>query len=141
YPKAYRGNAYVGDVMTNQVVEFRVTWRGSSPVATQHVLLDSSDRWFRPVDVKLGPDGAMYIADFYNRIIGHYEVPLDHPGRDRQRARIWRVIYRGAGAKDPQPMPDLSTADVKTLVDCLAKSNITLRMLAADQIADRIGAS
>ena len=37
------------------------------------------DQWFRPVDFKLGPDGAMYIADFYNRIIGHYEVPLTTP--------------------------------------------------------------
>ena len=42
----------------------------------------ADDPWFRPVDLQLGPDGALYVADFYNRIIGHYEVPLDHPGRD-----------------------------------------------------------
>ena len=47
--------------------------------------LTSDDPWFRPVDLKLGPDGALYVADFYNRIIGHYEVPLTHPGRDRER--------------------------------------------------------
>src|SRR5205085_965158 len=92
-------------------------------------------------DVTLAPDGTMYVADFYNRIIGHYEVPLDHPGRDRQRARIWRVVYSGVDAKKvaPAAIPDLSTADLKTLIDCLAKPNLTLRMLAADQIADRIG--
>src|SRR5258706_4918188 len=82
----------------------------------------------------------MYVADFYTRIIGHYEVPLAHPGRDRQRARIWRIVYRGDDGKQiPAPVPDLSVADVKTLIDCLAKPNIALRMLAADQIADRIG--
>ena len=47
--------------------------------------------------VKLGPDGALYVADFYNRIIGHYEVPLDHPGRDHERGRIWRIVYSRAG--------------------------------------------
>src|SRR5207342_3101051 len=56
-----------------------------------------SDPWFRPVDTLVGPDGAMYIADFYNRIIGHYEVPLPHPGRDRTSGRIWRVVYKADG--------------------------------------------
>ena len=51
------------------------------------------------MDVKLGPDGALYVADFYNRIIGHYEVPLTHPGRDRDRGRIWRIVYTGKDHK------------------------------------------
>src|SRR5262249_34852537 len=60
---------------------------------------------------KLGPDGALYVADFYNRIIGHYEVPLTHPGRDRERGRIWRIVYRGprpaarGGSPPPPPTP------------------------------------
>ena len=70
----------------------------------------SDDPWFRPVDIELGPDGALYVADFYNRIIGHYEVPLDHPGRDRERGRIWRIVYKGKDGKarpprkSPRPM-------------------------------------
>ena len=66
--------------------------RSSSPTSS-----GSDDPWFRPVDIELGPDGALYVADFYNRIIGHYEVPLTHPGRDRERGRIWRIVYRGNG--------------------------------------------
>ena len=62
-----------------------LSFEGSSPVAMKQTdFLVSEDPWFRPVDIKIGPDGALYIADFYNRIIGHYEVPLDHPGRDRK---------------------------------------------------------
>jgi glucose/arabinose dehydrogenase len=37
---------------------------------------------FRPVDVKIGPDGAIYIADWYNPIIGHYQASFRHPDRD-----------------------------------------------------------
>ena len=69
---------------------------GSSPKAhRKHDFLDSDDPWFRPVDIKLGPDGALYIADFYNRIIGHYEVPLNHPGRDRDAAASGASSARG----------------------------------------------
>lgn len=50
------------------------------------------------MEIKLGPDGALYIADFYDCIIGYYEVPLTHPRRDKTRGRIWRVVYRGTGS-------------------------------------------
>ena len=63
--------------------------------------LVSKDLWFRPVDIKLGPDGALYVADFYNKIIGHYEVDLKHPGRDKDRGRIWRMVWKGDGRRRP----------------------------------------
>ena len=69
--------------------------------------------------VKLGPDGALYVADFYNRIIGHYEVPLNHPGRDHERGRIWRIVYRGPDGHGPPPAPlhaDWTTASVAELM-------------------------
>ena len=68
----------------------------------------------RPVDLHIGPDGAMYVADFYNRIIGHYEVPLEHPGRDRERARIWRITYKepNAASSVADRAPELSTAPI-----------------------------
>ncbi len=81
-----------GNVMTSRINRNAVTYDGATAVA--HELPDfltSDDPWFRPVDIQLGPDGCLYVADFYNRIIGHYEVPLDHPGRDRHRGRIWQI--------------------------------------------------
>lgn len=88
----WNDRVFIGNVVTSRVNLDRIEWRGSTPVAVEEPdFLVSEDPWFRPVDLQLGPDGALYVADFYNRIIGHYEVPLDHPGRDRERGRIWRV--------------------------------------------------
>lgn len=96
FPAEYQGCLFLGNVMTCRVHRDRLERRGSSWVAVeQEDFLRCDDPWFRPVDMQMGPDGALYIADFYNRIIGHYEVALDHPGRDRERGRIWRVVYRG----------------------------------------------
>ena len=95
----------------------------------------SDDPWFRPVDVKLGPDGALYIADFYNSIIGHYEVPLNHPKRDHVRGRIWRITYKGKSNEKK----DWTTAAVNELLEALDRDNQFVRMTAADQLADRIG--
>ena len=70
------------------------------------------------MDIKLGPDGALYIADFYNRIIGHYEVPLTHPGRDRTSGRIWRIVYKGTDGKAPPakaPRADWTKATIAEL--------------------------
>jgi putative heme-binding domain-containing protein len=89
---------FVGNVVTSRINHDRITFTGATPKANEAPdFVTSEDPWFRPVDLQLGPDNALYIADFYNRIIGHYEVPLDHPGRDKERGRIWRVVKKGAG--------------------------------------------
>ena len=88
---------FVGNVVTSRVNHDQISFSGSTPKANEKPdFITSADPWFRPVDLQLGPDNALYIADFYNRIIGHYEVPLDHPGRDRERGRIWRVVKKNA---------------------------------------------
>jgi putative heme-binding domain-containing protein len=139
FPANHQGTVYIGDVVTNRINQFRLTWHGSSPRATQHEFLRSDDPWFRPVDLKLGPDGALYVADFYNRIIGHYEVPLTHPGRDRQRGRIWRIVYRGPDGKRKPILPrrDWTRASIADLVQDLAHPNLTVRTLAANQLVRR----
>src|SRR5439155_9481259 len=96
FPAAFRDTLFFGDVVTNEVNQYHLERHGSTYKAIlQPKFLICDDPWFRPVDVKLGLDGALYVADFYNRIIGHYEVPLTHPGRDHERGRIWRIVYRG----------------------------------------------
>src|SRR5262249_16932526 len=50
---------------------------------------------FRPIDVKMGPDGAIYVADWYNPIIQHGEVDFRDPRRDHTRGRIWRITAKG----------------------------------------------
>jgi putative heme-binding domain-containing protein len=138
FPAEYRDCAFIGDVVTNRLVRFRIEWHGSSPKGVMDYFLKSDDPWFRPVDIKLGPDGALYVADFYNRIIGHYEVPLTHPGRDRERGRVWRIAYTGAGGT-PAPRPDFTQASVAELVSDLGHPNLAVRIQATNQLAARGG--
>jgi putative membrane-bound dehydrogenase-like protein len=91
---------FVCNPVTSKINHDLITFTGSTPKANEKPdFLTSNDLWFHPVDLQLGPDSALYIADFYNRIIGHYEVPLDHPGRDRSSGRIWRVVKKGITGK------------------------------------------
>jgi putative heme-binding domain-containing protein len=138
FPEEYRSNFYIGDAVASRVYRNSFTFKGSSPVGkleAEFVLSD--DPWFRPVDIKLGPDGALYIADFYNSIIGHYEVPLDHPKRDKIRGRIWRITYNGKEHKQN----DLTTARLDQLVASLDHDNLVVRFAAANQLVERMGKS
>lgn len=138
FPEAYRSNFYIGDAVSSRVYRNSYTWKESSPVGKKEgEFVLSADPWFRPVDVKMGPDGAIYIADFYNSIIGHYEVPLDHPKRDRIRGRIWRITYKGKANKNT----DWSKADIPALIAAFKSPNLPVRLTAANQLADRIGAT
>jgi hypothetical protein len=138
FPEAYQQSFYLGDVVKSRVYRATIAKTGTTPVPNwEPEFIVSDDPWFRPVDVKLGPDGALYIADFYNRIIGHYEVALDHPGRDHQRGRIWRVTYE-ANASQHQPVNWLQ-AELSDLIAGLKEPGITVRMMVADQIVDRYG--
>lgn len=56
-------------------------------------LLQSSDPNFRPVDLEFGPDGALYIVDWFNPLVGHMQHNLRDPNRDKKHGRIWRVRY------------------------------------------------
>ena len=144
FPEAYRGTVFLGNVVTNRVNHDKIEWHGSSPKGIEQPdFIWSEDNWFRPVDIELGPDGALYIADFYNRIIGHYEVPLTHPGRDRERGRIWRIVYKGTDGKSaPSPKPiDRTTSSVTDLVSDLAHPNLAVRISAANQLVERGGES
>lgn len=140
FPEEYRGTLFNGNPVTGKLNHDRLEWHGSSPRAVELPdFLSSDDPWFRPVDIELGPDAAIYVADFYNRIIGHYEVPLDHPGRDRDRGRIWRIVYRGADGAGPAPkMPNLSGMTVGELVKALGDANLAVRMTAMNLLVERL---
>lgn len=136
FPEEYRENLFNGNAVTQRINRDRLEWHGSSPKAIrQPDFLTCDDPWFRPVQVKLGPDGALYIADFYNPIIGHYEFPLTDPRRDHSHGRIWRVVWKGGR----HAMPDLSAVAADGLVKALSDPNLIVRTLATNQLADRIG--
>ncbi len=121
----------VGNCVTSKVNHDHVTFTGSTPKANEQPdFLTSDDPWFRPVDLQLGPDNALYIADFYNKIIGHYEVPLEHPGRDKERGRIWRVVKKDSTA----PSDNFIAMSAKQIADELGHPNLTRRHLALREV-------
>lgn len=124
----------VGNVVTSCINHDKVTFHGSTPKTNEEPdFLTSDDPWFRPVDLQLGPDNALYIADFYNKVIGHYEVPLEHPGRDKERGRIWRVVK-----EDCQPKPsDFTSMSPEQITEELGSQNLTRRHLALGQVRSR----
>jgi putative membrane-bound dehydrogenase-like protein len=96
--------------------------------------LVSSDEWFRPVSVQFGPDGCLYIADWYNKIISHNEVPRNHPDRDKTRGRIWRVKAKGSG---PAGQLDLTKLSPEELVKQLNAPNARVARMAWAELGDR----
>ena len=102
-------------------------------VRTDGEFIYSPDYWFRPVDVACGPDGALYILDFYNPVIAHSDTrgPLHskagasvRPDREHYFGRIYRVQYDHA---KPLEVPDLTEADIAGLARALSHPNRTVR--------------
>jgi putative heme-binding domain-containing protein len=96
-------------------------------------LMASSHKAFRPVDIRIGPDGAIYIADWFNPIIGHYQASFRHPDRDKTHGRIWRVT-----AKD-RPLvtaPDLSRMSAADLCKQLKSDWRYVRYQSKRRLAD-----
>ncbi|MDB5318596.1 MAG: putative rane-bound dehydrogenase [Phycisphaerales bacterium] len=141
WPEEFQHNLICGNPVTSRVDRDSLDWHGSTPTAIEKPdFVASDDPWFRPVAFALSPDGSIYVADFYNKIIGHYEVPLTHPGRDRTSGRIWRIVPPLAKMNsDVDQIRDFSTASIPQLINALGHPNITGRMLAIDQLTDRIG--
>ena len=138
FPPEFKGTMFLGNVVTNRINFDKIEFVGSTPKAVQQPdFLVSKDPWFRPVDIKLGPDGCLYVSDFYNRIIGHYEVPLTHPGRDKTRGRVWRIVWTGKDAKPPKAVGDLTAMKREDLDKLLGHPNIMVRMQATHQLINR----
>ncbi|HEX4149757.1 MAG TPA: hypothetical protein VHY20_12250, partial [Pirellulales bacterium] len=102
--------------------------------AKQPDFLLSADRRFRPVAVQFGPDGCLYIVDWYNKIISHNEVPRSHPERDKTTGRIWRIRHRATARALPPVLAELPEAQ---LLEHLGADNVRTAELAWQQIIDR----
>jgi putative heme-binding domain-containing protein len=145
FPPEYRDTIFIGNPVTGCVNHDRLAKHGSTYDCVELPdFISCDDPWFRPVNIRVGPDGALYVADFYNCIIGHYEVPLEHPRRDRERGRLWRVVYTGKGVENapvtaPAKAPNVQAAPLDELIGLLTHANLSVRTLATHEIVDRIG--
>lgn len=106
------------DFRGNRINLFKLTDNGSAYTSTQiNDLVTSSHGAFRPIDVKMGPDGAVYIADWYNPIIQHGEVDFRDPRRDHKHGRIWRVTFEGRELVKKPEIAKASEADLITALN------------------------
>ena len=116
-PDEYQGNMVTNDFRGHRVCRFEVTPDGSEFASRElPELIKTTHPAFRPIDVKMGPDGAIYIADWYNPIIQHGEVDFRDPRRDKTHGRIWRITAKG---RPLVPKPKLVGATVEELLEQL----------------------
>lgn len=135
FPEPWRDVMLLANPITNTINAIRLHRDG--PRWKLEKLADfvvSSDRWFRPVAISIGPDGCLYIVDWYNKIISHNEVPRNHPDRDKTRGRIWRI--KPTGAK-PFDMPDFTKLSGDDLIAKLGGESLAQSHLAWQAIGDR----
>ena len=117
FPAEWQGNMITCDFRAHRVVRFSVTESGSGYAAQEAGdLLRTEDVNFRPIDVKIGPDGALYIADWSNPIINHGEVDFRDPRRDREHGRIWRVQKKGGPLTKKRDLSKLPGAELLGLL-------------------------
>ncbi len=143
FPKEYRGNTFVCDPANNLIHRDVLVENGATFIAQRgdadHEFLASTDNWFRPVCLTIGPGGALYVLDFYREVI---ESPLSLPDdikanlnlESRSRGRIWRVAPAG---KRKVVRPHLSKATAKELVGHLGDANSWWRCTAQRLLIER----
>ena len=134
-PDDWQGNLITNDFRGNRVCRFVLKEDGTGYASRQQVdLIKSSHPAFRPIDVKMGPDGAIYIADWYNPIIQHGEVDFRDPRRDHTHGRIWRVTVKD---RPLVQKPKLVAASVEHLLDSLREPEDWTRHFARRVMKER----
>jgi putative heme-binding domain-containing protein len=102
FPPEWQSRLIAPGYINNTVWVLDVKPDGSTFKATDMPpLIKSTHGSFRPMDAKFAPDGSLYIADWYNPIIGHYQASFRHPDRDKNHGRIWRVVAKGRSLVKP----------------------------------------
>ncbi|MEO6006352.1 MAG: PVC-type heme-binding CxxCH protein [Opitutus sp.] len=149
YPKEYwNRTAFVTEPTGHLVGQFNVEasgadFRSKSPTN----LVYSDDEWFAPIMAEVGPDGSVWVIDWYNYIVQHNPTPkgfengkgnaYDNPLRDQRHGRIYRIVWKGDGAK-PAPAPmSLANATPQQLVDTLKNDNLFWRRHAQRLLVER----
>ena len=110
YPAEFQGMALQGNIHDNAIHRDRLTTKGSTFVASANGdFVRGNDGWFMPVSTQTGPDGAVWIMDWYDKYPCYQNANADPGGVDREHGRIWRVVY--TGDQPGQPVPSRPAAD------------------------------
>ena len=114
FPDSVQGDFLVNNNIGFQGIKQHHVIEEGSGFTSKEVgsLLLSRDINFRPVDLQFGPDGALYICDWFNPLIGHMQYSVRDPRRDHSHGRIWRLTYKNKPLLKPvkiagEPLPVL----------------------------------
>ena len=145
FPKKYRDRAaFICGPTGNLLGSYYITQKGAGYSAKNGFsFVASADEWFSPIVAEVGPDGHLWIADWYNFIIQHNPTPSIgrggyaarngrgnahiNPNRDRQHGRIYRVVWEGA---QKSKITSLANASPLQLVEALDNDNLFWRQTA-----------
>ena len=106
FPDDMQGDLLVGNVIGFAgILRYHIKEKGASYEGIEaEPLLFSSDPNFRPADIKVGADGAIYFSDWHNPIIGHMQHNLRDPNRNHTYGRVYRVVAEGRPLLKPEPV-------------------------------------
>lgn len=150
WPKEYNGDYLTTEPTINVVHHTRLTPKASSytakklPGREETEFIRSKDMWWRPIEVRVGPDGAVYVGDFYNQAVIHNDTRgPDHnrvnaavrPDRDHYYGRIWRLNHKTASGAS---VPKLSIDDPAGLIAALDHPNRPVRMTASRLLVEAV---
>ena len=147
YPKEFWNRAqFVNEPTGHVTTTFLLERNGADFIArnTPNNLVASDDEWTAPIMAEVGPDGNVWVIDWYNYIIQHNPVPhgfkngrgnaYDTPLRDKTHGRIYRIVYKGAKGN---PQPKLDPNDPATLLAALKNENMFWRTTAQRLLVER----
>ncbi len=95
FPAEVQGEIWTNQYKSHVIARYEISEEGAGySIKGLDPLIQSSSSYFRPVDLKMGPDGAAYILDWYNPLIGHMQHSFRDERRDTTHGRVWRVTYK-----------------------------------------------
>ncbi len=136
YPEKYRGKLYMGNIHGGCINVDRIERDGSTYKGFgEDDFLTANDAWFMPVVQKTGPDGCLYILDWYDRYHCYQDANRDPAGIDRLKGRLYRVRYKDSprAAKDL----DLAKETDQQLIERLGAKNDFTRWTATRLLQER----
>ena len=143
WPAEHYGTIFCGNLHDNAVHQDVLTPNGSTfKSSAKQDFIRANDGWFMPVSQQVGPDGALWIMDWYDKYPCYQNARADPDGVDREHGRIWRVVYTGNEKGKPVPSrPDAKLDFAKLtsaqLVERLAHANVWQRKMAQRVLNDR----
>ena len=136
FPEEFQGNLLVPNVIGFQgILRYKIEQKGASLSGTElEPILSSRDPNFRPSDIEMGPDGAIYFLDWQNPIIGHMQHNLRDPSRDRIHGRVYRITYEGRPLSKPAK---IAGASIEELLELLKHPEDRVRYRARTELGAR----